>query len=63
MEDIVTDIQREVFVNTANINQVRIDLNDMENSIRNILSLTNDIKYEVEDIKKQLQYLRERVNL
>lgn len=62
MKNIITDIQREVVVNTANINQLQLDLDNIKKSITIILALTNDITCEVEDIQKHLQYLRERIH-
>jgi hypothetical protein len=47
MEDVITDVQREVMINLGNINQLQIDVDNIRYDIHHLSTEINQITIQV----------------
>jgi hypothetical protein len=59
MEDVITDVQREVMINYGNINQLQIDVDNIRYDIRHLSTEINQITIQVNILEQTLKSILE----
>jgi septation ring formation regulator EzrA len=59
MEDVITDVQREVMINSGNINQLQIDVDNIRYDIHHLSAETNQITSQVNMLEQTLTSILE----
>jgi hypothetical protein len=59
MEDVITDVQREVMINSGNINQLQIDVDNIRYDIHHLSTEINQITIQVNMLEQTLTSILE----
>ena len=63
MDDAIEIIDREVALNSGNINQLQIDFRHNDENVSNLITVTNQLIVQVYQLETELRNIKRHLNL